>query len=135
MGLVTWIIVIIVFLAILGLGWDTFFLGVRKGADRIGIGSILETAINTTTGLVKNASQEITGSSSNLLSLVRVREDNRLGIRIAAVISTVIVGVTIFYMQKKVTRRTNMILEQQHKMVEDKSNETRPRQLARRNKV
>ena len=71
MGLVTWIIVIIVFLAILGLGWDTFFSGVRKGADRIGIGPILETAINTTTGLVKNASQEITGSSSNLLSLVR----------------------------------------------------------------
>ena len=31
----------------------------------------METAINTTTGLVKNASQEITGSSSNLLSLVR----------------------------------------------------------------
>jgi hypothetical protein len=57
MGLVTWIIVIIVFLAILGLGWDTFFSGVRKGADRIGIGPILETAINTTTGLVKNASQ------------------------------------------------------------------------------
>jgi hypothetical protein len=71
MGLVTWIIVIIVFLAILGLGWDTFFSGVRKGADRIGIGPILETAINTTTGLVKNASQEITGSSSNILSLVR----------------------------------------------------------------
>jgi hypothetical protein len=71
MGLITWIIVIIVFLAILGLGWDTFFSGVRKGADRIGIGPILETAINTTTGLVKNASQEITGSSSNLLSLVR----------------------------------------------------------------
>ena len=71
MGLVTWIIVIIVFLAILGLGWDTFFSGVSKGVDRIGIGPILETAINTTTGLVKNASQEITGSSSNLLSLVR----------------------------------------------------------------
>ena len=71
MGLVTWIIVIIVFLAILGLGWDTFFSGVRKGVDRIGIGPILETAINTTTGLVKNASQEITGSSSNLVSLVR----------------------------------------------------------------
>jgi hypothetical protein len=71
MGIVTWIIVIIVFLAILGLGWDTFFSGVKKGADRVGIGPRLETAINTTTGLVKNASQEITGSSSNLLSLVR----------------------------------------------------------------
>ena len=71
MGIVTWIIVIIVLLAILGLGWDTFFSGVKKGADRVGIGPILETAINTTTGLVKNASQEITGSSSNILSLVR----------------------------------------------------------------
>lgn len=71
MGIVTWIIVIIVFLAILGLGWDTFFSGVKKGADRVGIGPILETTINTTTGLVKNASQEITGSSSNLLSLER----------------------------------------------------------------
>ena len=78
MGLVTWIIVIIVFLAILGLGWDTFFSGVRKGADRIGIGHILETAINTTTGLVKNASQEITGSSSNLLSLVRADGQQQL---------------------------------------------------------
>lgn len=77
MGLVTWIIVIIVFLAILGLGWDTFFSGVSKGADRIGIGPILETAINTTTGLVKNASQEITGSSSNLLSLVRADGQQR----------------------------------------------------------
>ena len=80
----------------------------------------------------------------NLVLLIQLSEDisNRLFepitgsvLGIAAVISTVIVGVTIFYMQKKVTRRTNMILEQQHKMVEDKSNETRPRQLARRNKV
>ena len=78
MGLVTWIIVIIVFLAILGLGWDTFFSGVSRGADRIGIGPILETAINTTTGLVKNASQEITGSSSNLLSLVRADGQQQL---------------------------------------------------------
>src|SRR5215204_5933959 len=75
MGLVTWIIVIIVFLAILGLGWDTFFSGARKGADRIGIGPILETAI---TGLVKNASQEITGSSSNLLSRVRADGQQQL---------------------------------------------------------
>jgi hypothetical protein len=77
MGLVTWIIVIIVFLALLGLGCGTFFSGVSKGADRIGIGPILETAINTTTGLVKNASQEITGSSSNLLSLVRADGQQR----------------------------------------------------------
>jgi hypothetical protein len=61
MGLITWIIVIIVFLAILGLGWDTFFSGVRKGADRIGISSIVENATNNTIGFIKNASQEIVG--------------------------------------------------------------------------
>jgi hypothetical protein len=71
LGLITWIIVIIVFLAILGLGWDTFFSGVKKGADRIGIGSILENAANNTIGFVKNASQGIIGSSgNNLLPLV-----------------------------------------------------------------
>ena len=63
MGLITWIIVIIVFLAILGLGWNTFFSGVKKGADRIGIGSILDTATNSTIGFIKNASQEVIGNS------------------------------------------------------------------------
>ena len=63
MGLITWIIVIIVFLAILGLGWDTFFSGVRKGADKIGISSIVENATNNTIGLIKNTSQEIIGNS------------------------------------------------------------------------
>jgi hypothetical protein len=50
MGLITWIIVIIVFLAILGPGWDTFFSGVKKGADRIGIGQIVDNTVNITTG-------------------------------------------------------------------------------------
>jgi hypothetical protein len=63
MGLITWIIVIIVFLAILGLGWDTFFSGIRKGADKIGISSIVENATNNTIGLIKNTSQEIIGDS------------------------------------------------------------------------
>jgi hypothetical protein len=63
MGLITWIIVIIVFLAILGPGWDTFFSGVKKGADRIGIGQIVDNTVNITTGFVKNASQGIMGGS------------------------------------------------------------------------
>jgi hypothetical protein len=63
MGIITWIIVIIVFLAILGLGWNTFFSGVKKGADRIGIGSLLENATNNTIGPIKNATQEIIGNS------------------------------------------------------------------------
>jgi hypothetical protein len=33
MGILTWIIVAIVILAVLGLGWDNFFPGVKKGAD------------------------------------------------------------------------------------------------------
>jgi hypothetical protein len=33
MGILTWIIVAIVILAVLGLGWDNFFAGVKKGAD------------------------------------------------------------------------------------------------------
>ena len=41
------ILVIVFFLAILGLGWNTFFEGVRKGVDKIGIISIVENATNS----------------------------------------------------------------------------------------
>jgi hypothetical protein len=41
------ILVIIFFLAIIGLGWDTFFQGVKKGADKIGITSIVGNATNS----------------------------------------------------------------------------------------
>jgi hypothetical protein len=47
----------------LGLGWNTFFAGVKKGADRIGIGSIVESVTNNTLELVRNASQGIIGGS------------------------------------------------------------------------
>ena len=35
MGVFTWIIVAIVILAIIGLGWQAFFSGVTKGADKV----------------------------------------------------------------------------------------------------
>lgn len=35
MGLLTWIIVAVVILAIIGLGWQVFFSGVARGADKI----------------------------------------------------------------------------------------------------
>ncbi|MDQ3838187.1 MAG: hypothetical protein M3297_02850 [Thermoproteota archaeon] len=70
MGLITWIIVIIIFLAVLGLGWDTFFAGVKKGADRIGISSLVEKATDNTIEFVNNASRGIIGSSTNILSLI-----------------------------------------------------------------
>jgi hypothetical protein len=42
-------------------------------------------------------------------------------IGIAAIISTVIVGVTIIYIQRKLVRRINKFIEQQHKMTEDEN--------------
>jgi hypothetical protein len=63
MGLFVWLIVIIVILAIIGLGWNTFFSGVMKGADKIGITSIVKNVTNDAVEIAKNASREITGSS------------------------------------------------------------------------
>jgi hypothetical protein len=42
-------------------------------------------------------------------------------IGIAAIISTVIVGVTIIYIQRNIVRRINKIIEQQYKMAEDEN--------------
>jgi acylphosphatase len=57
MGFLVWIIVIIVFLAIVGLGWNTFFSGVKKGADKIGITTIVENVTDNAVDIVRNASQ------------------------------------------------------------------------------
>lgn len=58
------ILVIIFFLAIMGLGWDTFFAGVKKGADKIGITSIVQNASDDAAEIAKNASRDIVGSIS-----------------------------------------------------------------------
>lgn len=63
MGILVWVVVATVFLAILGLGWDTFFAGVKRGADKLGITSIVENATNSATEIAKNASRDIVGSS------------------------------------------------------------------------
>ncbi|HEY3525728.1 MAG TPA: hypothetical protein VGK47_06000 [Nitrososphaeraceae archaeon] len=63
MGILTWIIVAIVILAVLGLGWDNFFAGVKKGADKIGITSLIENATDSAIEMAKNASREIIGKS------------------------------------------------------------------------
>ena len=62
MGILVLIVVAVVFLAIIGLGWNTFFEGVMKGADKIGIMSIMENATNSATEIAKNASRDIVGS-------------------------------------------------------------------------
>lgn len=57
MGIISRILLIILvaifFLAILGLGWNTFFEGVRKGADKIGIMTIVENATNSATEMLR----------------------------------------------------------------------------------
>jgi hypothetical protein len=63
MGLLVLIVVAIVFLAIIGLGWNTFFEGVWKGADKIGIKSILENVTQSATEMVRNASRNLVASS------------------------------------------------------------------------
>jgi hypothetical protein len=44
MGILVLIVVAILFLAVIGLGWNTFLEGVMKGADKVGITSIIENA-------------------------------------------------------------------------------------------
>lgn len=66
----------------------------------------------------------------NLILLLQMSENiiNKLSktltgsiIGIAAIISTVIVGVTIIYIQRKLVRRINKFIEEQHKMTEDEN--------------
>jgi hypothetical protein len=61
MGILVWIIVVIIILAIIGLGWDNFFAAVKKGADKIGITSIVENVTDNTIEIAKNASRDIIG--------------------------------------------------------------------------
>ena len=63
MGILLWIVVAVVTLAIIGLGWNTFFEGVRRGADKVGITSILENATKGATEIAMNASRDTVGSS------------------------------------------------------------------------
>jgi hypothetical protein len=66
----------------------------------------------------------------NMILLLQMSENiiNKLSetltgsiIGIAAIISTVIVGVTIIYIQRKIVRRIDKFIEQQHKMTEDEN--------------
>jgi hypothetical protein len=63
MGILVLIVVAILFLAVIGLGWNTFFEGVMKGADKVGITSIIENATSGAREITKNASRDIIDSS------------------------------------------------------------------------
>ena len=63
MGFIVSILVIIFFLAIIGLGFDTFFSGVKKGADKLGITPIMETAADDAIKIAENASRNFVNNS------------------------------------------------------------------------
>jgi hypothetical protein len=76
----------------------SFLVGIAVGVNLILLSQLSENIIN-------KLSETLTGSI----------------IGIAAIISTVIVGVTIIYIQRKLVRRINKFIEQQHKMTEDEN--------------
>ena len=63
MGFIVSILVIVFFLAIIGLGFDTFFSGVKNGADKLGITPIMETAADDAIKIAENASRNLVNNS------------------------------------------------------------------------
>lgn len=63
MGFFVAILVIIFFLAIIGLGFDTFFSGVKRGADKLGITPIIESAADDAIEIAENASRNLVNNS------------------------------------------------------------------------
>jgi hypothetical protein len=61
-GIVTGILVIIILLALIGLGWDTVVSGVKKGADKVGITPIIQGFANGAREIVVNATRNIIGN-------------------------------------------------------------------------
>ena len=63
MGIIAGILVIILLLVLIGLGWDTIYSRVKKGADKVGITPIVECVSNGAIEIFKNATRDIIGSS------------------------------------------------------------------------
>jgi len=61
MGLLTWVIIAVVVLAVIGLGVGTFYSGILQGAQRIGSNPIVQDA----TGEAKEFAGNITKSASD----------------------------------------------------------------------
>ena len=57
MGLFTWIVVAVLILAIIGLGWQTFFSGVSRGVEKIAGSPIVRNVTNEAEEFVVNATE------------------------------------------------------------------------------
>lgn len=65
MGLLTWVVVIAVVLAIIGLGWQTFFSGIVEGAERIGDNPFVENLTNSAEGFADGLSSDMVITESD----------------------------------------------------------------------
>jgi hypothetical protein len=83
----------------------------RKLAQEQGIGFLIGIAFGVNLILLLQMSEDIISNLSETLT-------NSI-IGIIAILSTIIVGVIIIYMQKKTYRRIRTLIERQHKSVED----------------
>ncbi len=61
MGALTWIIIAIIILAIIGLGWQTFFSGIWQGAQKVGQNPVVQNLTNeakdSAKGIISNATK------------------------------------------------------------------------------
>ncbi|MDF2737996.1 MAG: hypothetical protein K0S93_1855 [Nitrososphaeraceae archaeon] len=64
MGVILWMIAIVLFLAIIGLGWETFFAGVLKGVDKIGVTPVIKNITDSTKESLKGV---LSDSSRNTI--------------------------------------------------------------------
>ena len=83
----------------------------RKLAQEQGIGFLIGIAFGVNLILLLQMSEDIISNLSETLA-------NSI-IGIIAILSTIIVGVIIIYMQKKTSRKIRTLIERQHKAVED----------------
>ncbi len=65
MGILTIILVIIVFFAIVGLGLDTFLGGIMKGLDRLGLSNVASNITENADDVIQNLTREGVNSVLN----------------------------------------------------------------------
>ena len=96
-------------------GCRRIFYYLRKLAQQHGVSFVVGIAVGVNLVLLLQMSQDIHDKLSETLT------GSVIGI--AAIVSIVIVGVTIVYMQKKVDRRIRRLIEQQNETIDNGNNQ------------
>jgi uncharacterized cupredoxin-like copper-binding protein len=67
MGLLTWVLVGVIVLAVIGLGWGVFFSGLYRGAQVVSQNPLVKNVTQDATKTIENATNTQLGSPSNVL--------------------------------------------------------------------